>query len=90
MRYNVRIIPSALRALNKLDRNAKRRITAAIDALADDPRRSSLGPFCHSVPSCLRAYVPCDSATVVYTIDDRIVTIAIVAIGHRRDIYRQR
>lgn len=80
-------MPPAQRALNKLDRASKRRISAAIDGLADEPRPHGVVKM-QAREDTWRIRV--GDYRVVYSIEDRIVTVSVIAIGHRHDIYRQR
>ena len=86
MPYRVQIMPSALRALNSLDRTTKRHISAAIDTLAEEPRPHGAVKV-QAREEAWRLRV--GDYRVVYTIEDRQVTVSVIAIGHRRDIYRR-
>ena len=87
MTYRVEVAPAALRQLRKLDRAAQRRVQAAIELLATEPR-----------PSCAKKLVGgggewrvrTGDYRVVYEIHDNVLLILVVAIGHRRDIYERR
>ncbi len=86
MRYRVEILPSALRALQRLERPMKRRISVAIDELAAEPRPAGAV----KMQGALTAWrIRVGDYRVVYTIDDKIVTVCVVAIGHRREVYRR-
>ncbi len=83
--YEILIAPTAARALRRLDRPVRRRIAAAIDRLATDPR-----------PSGVRKLVGSDNLwrtrvgdyRIVYEIRDDKLVVTVVRVGHRRDIYR--
>ena len=87
MTYRVEFAPSAVRQLRKLDRIAQRRVQAAIELLAGEPR-----------PSGARKLVGGDGEwrvrtgdyRIIYEIHAGILLVLVVAVGHRRDIYRNR
>lgn len=86
MTYRVDIAPAAARQLRKLDPVARRRVQAVIELLAQDPR-----------PTGARKLVGGEGEwrarsgdyRVVYEIHDDRLLILVVAVGHRRDIYRR-
>ena len=74
-----------MRQLRKLDPTARRRIQAAIELLADQPRpsgarNSSVG----TEPGRTGDY------RIVDEIRDEVLLVLVVAVGHRRDIYQRR
>lgn len=85
MSYAVCIVPSALRNLGRLPRDAARRIRDLIDALSSSPRPHGAKQL-RGTDNVWRARV--GDYRVVYRIDDRAVTVLVVRIGHRRDVYR--
>ncbi|MBI3072800.1 MAG: type II toxin-antitoxin system RelE/ParE family toxin [Deltaproteobacteria bacterium] len=85
MAYIVSIASSALRALSRLPKDAARRIRELIDSLTASPRPHGAKPL-QGVTGVWRARV--GDYRVVYRIDDRAVTVLVVRIGHRRDVYR--
>jgi len=87
VRYAVQIAPSALRALKKLDRTTRRRVSHEIDRLADDPRPIGATKM-RGDEQAWRVRV--GDYRVIYTIEDAVVIVYVIAVGHRRDIYRRR
>lgn len=87
MSYPVQVAPAALRQLRKLDGAARRRVQAAIELLADEPR-----------PSGARKLVGGDGEwrvrtgdyRIVYEVNDGVLLVLVVAVGHRREIYQPR
>jgi len=85
--YRVEISPAALRQLRKLDPPARRRIQAAVELLAAEPR-----------PPGAKKLVGGDDAwrvrtgdfRIVYEIHDGVLLVLVLAVGHRRDIYQRR
>ncbi|WP_250281127.1 MULTISPECIES: type II toxin-antitoxin system RelE family toxin [unclassified Frankia] len=85
MRYTVTIAPAAFRRLRKLDPVARRRVQAVIDLLADDPRPPAARQL---VGGGGEWRVRTGDYRVVYDIQDKELIILVVAVGHRRDVYR--
>jgi mRNA interferase RelE/StbE len=87
MRYRIEVAPAVVRQLRKLDPAARRRIQAAIELLAEHPR-----------PQGARKLVGGDGGwrvrtgdyRIVYEIQDGVLLVLVVAVGHRRDIYQRR
>lgn len=87
MTYRIEVAPAALRQLRKLERVAQRRIQAAIELLADEPRPSGAKKL---VGGDGEWRVRTGDYRIVYETHDGVLLILVVAIGHRRDIYRRR
>ena len=83
--YRIEIARDALRALSKLEKPIRRRIEAAIDRLADDPRPAGVVAV-KSMPGHLRMRV--GDYRVIYEVQDHMLVVLIVECGHRREIYR--
>lgn len=85
MKYTILYRASVQREMRRLDSRIARRVDAAILALADNPRP----------PGCVKLSGPSDlwrirvgDYRVVYEIRDRQLTVLIVGVAHRREIYR--
>ncbi len=87
MTYRVDISPAALRQLRKLDPVARRRVQAAIELLSHEPRPSGATKL---VGGEGEWRVRTGDYRVVYEVHDQILVVLVVAVGHRRDIYRRR
>ena len=85
MTYIVQILPVATRAIRKLPPEAKRRIQAAIELLAEDPRP----PSAMKLTARPEWRVRTGDYRVLYRIEDRILTVVVVHAGHRRDVYER-
>lgn len=83
-RYRVEVRPAALRALRKLDSGVRPRVQGAIALLADDPRPPASRPL-RGRPG-YRARV--GDYRIIYTIQDDVLVIVVVTLGHRSDVYR--
>lgn len=85
MTYAVSILPVAVREIRKLPPEARRRVQAAIELLADDPRP----PAAKKLTARPEWRVRTGDYRVLYRIDDGVLTIVVVHAGHRRDIYNR-
>lgn len=86
MTYAIEVAPAAARQLRKLDAEARRRIQAAIELLAEDPRPASARQL---VGGDGEWRVRTGDYRVIYEVHDQVLVILVVAVGHRRDIYRR-
>ena len=83
--YAVEFLPSAARALPKLDRTVQRRIGRRIDRLASDPRAGAAK--LRGVDDVWRARV--GDYRILYVIEDERLVVVVVRVAHRREAYRQ-
>ncbi len=86
MTYRVEMAPAAVRQLRKLDPAARRRVQAAVELLAADPRPSGAKKL---VGGAGEWRVRTGDFRVVYEIHDQVLVVLVVALGHRREIYRR-
>ena len=86
-RYRIAVKPSAVKALAAVPNPARLRIARRIDALADDPR----GPGAVKLAGEDDLYrVRVGDYRIVYQIQDRVLLVLVLRVGHRRDVYRGR
>ena len=85
MQYEITYAHSALKSLRKLDGGVARRILTATGALAQDPRP----------PGCLQLKggsgemrIRVGDYRIIYEVTDSEVVVLVLAVGHRREIYR--
>jgi mRNA interferase RelE/StbE len=83
--YVVTLTPAAQRALRRLDRPVQRRLLAAMDDLADDPRPHGTKAL-QGGQGLLRARI--GDYRVVYEVHDDQMVVLVVTLGHRREVYR--
>jgi len=76
-----RSVAKDLRAFPKVD---VKRILQRIRSLADDPRP----PGCEKLSGQERYRVRQGVYRIVYAIDEDILVVLVVKVGHRRDVYR--
>ncbi len=81
-RYRIELRPAAVRALRKLDPPVARRLQAAIALLAEDPRPPASRPLRGRPAWRVRV----GDYRVIYTIEDDVLLIVVVTLGHRRDV----
>ena len=87
MSYRIDIAATAVRQLRRLDRTAQRRVQAAIELLADNPRPKGAKKL---VGGDGEWRVRTGDYRIVYEIFDNKLLVLVVAVGHRRDIYERR
>ena len=87
MTHRIELSPSAVRQLKKLDIAARRRIQAAIETLAGEPRPAGAKKL---VGGGGEWRVRTGDYRIVYEIHDGVLLVLVVAVGHRREIYRGR
>lgn len=81
--YRIELRPAAVRALKKLDPQASRRVQGAIALLAHDPRP----PAARKLRGRDALRVRVGDYRVIYTIQDDVLLVVVVTLGHRRDVY---
>ncbi len=87
MTYRVEVAPAAVRQLRKLAPDARRRVQAAIELLAGQPRPSGATKL---VGGDGVWRVRTGDYRVVYEIRDDVLLMLVIAVGHRREVYRGR
>jgi mRNA interferase RelE/StbE len=85
MPYVVEFAASALREFKHLERAVQRRIATHIDDLASNPFPSGANKLRGS-PDHYRIRV--GDYHVIYRVDGKRVSVFILKIGHRREVYR--
>lgn len=75
---------AALKQLNHLDRDLRARIMSKLDKLKTNPR--SFGAIKMSGVHSWRIRV--GDYRIIYEIHDNVLTVLVLKIGHRREIYR--
>ena len=84
--YRIRLKPAAERSFRRLSRDAQVRVARRIDALATDPfpqdavKLAGKGSF-HRVRA--------GDYRIVYTVARGELIVLVVAIGHRKEVYRR-
>ena len=84
-RYELRFKPSVAKDLRDIPSQDVRRVLARIETLRDDPR--PLGSEKLSAQERYRVHQ--GNYRILYAIRDAELTVEVVKVGHRRDVYRE-
>lgn len=86
MAYEIIIKPTAEKFFAKLPKDRQTKIIASIEQLTFEPRPIGV----KKLKSQLDLYrIRVGDYRIIYTINDNILTITIVKIGHRKDVYNK-
>lgn len=83
--YSVLIKQSAVKELQNVPLKNRRKLAARIRELAQEPRPHG----CQKLSSLERYRIRHGDYRAVYEIDDGRLTVLVIKIGHRRDVYRK-
>lgn len=85
--YRVRFAPRAERDLLSVPSTVLPRLTRKIDALASNPRPAG----CQKLAGDEDIYrVRVGDYRILYQIQGRVLLVLVLAVGHRREVYRRR
>ncbi len=84
MSYTVSILRRAQKELDDLPVQEAERVISAINALAEDPRP----PGCAKLKGRTGWRIRVGDYRMIYNIEDAALTITVINVGHRRNIYR--
>ena len=84
MSYSVKIKASAAKALDRIAKPERQRLIAAIDRLADEPAAGGVlkGEFAGLRRLRVGRY------RIIYEVIRQELTVLVVRVGHRREVYR--
>jgi mRNA interferase RelE/StbE len=85
IQYQIRILPAAEKSLSKLPKKMQLRIQGAITVLASNP----LPPVAKKLVGRDSYRLRVSDYRIVYSIHENILTVKIISIGHRREIYKR-
>ena len=85
MTYEIEVLPAAERGLRMVHPQMRARIRGAVLKLATDPRPPGARAL-KDRPGYLRVRV--GDYRIIYTIEDDVLRVIVVRVGHRRDVYR--
>ena len=83
--YTIEIAPAAERALKKLSVDIQKRIIKALLKLEEEPRPSGVKKL-SGEDDIYRILV--GDYRIIYQIQDSVLVVLVVKVGHRRDVYR--
>jgi mRNA interferase RelE/StbE len=81
--YEVRIVPSAEKEMNRLPTTVHVRLSKRALSLGDNPHPRGVRKLSGREEYRLRV----GDYRILYIIDDRNHTVTILAVGHRREVY---
>ncbi len=87
MPYSVRIAPAADRNIRKLDRPVQKRILEKLTNLENDPRPNGVEKLTGSGAPRYRIRV--GDYRIIYRVDDQVLTVLILKVGDRKEVYRK-
>lgn len=82
--YRVVFKQSVAKDLRSIPKTDIRRILGRIEGLANDPRPVGVEKLSGDEKYRIRQ----GNYRILYAIDDDVITVTIVKVGHRRDVYR--
>ena len=86
MTYEVVLAPAAARQLRRFDPQVRRRIQAAIELLATEPRPPAATRL---IGGAGEWRVRTGDFRIVYEIQDERLLVLVLSAGHRREIYQR-
>ena len=84
-RYNIQFKASVRKDLRKIPKKDVLRILGKIEALADNP----IPPQAEKLSGDEKYRIRQGNYRILYQIDDEILMIEVVKVGHRRDVYHR-
>lgn len=86
MPYSIRISPAANREIRKLDRPIQKRILKKLDNLEQEPRPNGVEKL--SGGNEVRYRVRVGDYRIIYRVDDDVLTVLVLKVGDRKEVYR--
>ena len=83
-KYRIEIKKSAVKELHAIPKKDLKKIVSVIASLSDDPRPEG----CIKLSDGEKYRVRQGNYRILYSIEDEILVIYIIKIGHRKDVYR--
>lgn len=83
MSHRIELRPAAVRALRRIQGRDRDRIRGAIALLAHDPRP----PGARALQGRPGLRVRVGDYRIVYTVDDGVLLVVVITVGHRREVY---
>lgn len=84
-RFRLVFKKSVAKDLRDIPKKDVARILQCFDALAEDPRAAG----CEKLSGQDRYRVRQGSHRIIYEIQDAVLVVVVVKVGHRRDVYRR-
>ena len=84
MLYRLLMTRQADKQFEKLPKKDQKRVQAAFEVLRDNPTAGKSLEGKYKGLRSLRVW----PYRILYTVDHRVITVTVVTIGHRKDVYR--
>lgn len=84
MSYLVQVRPAAVKSLRKIHPQDRNRVKGAIKLLAENP----FPPGAKNLKGRPGYRIRVGEYRIIYTVENNILLITVVQVGHRREIYR--
>ena len=84
-KYRIEIKKSAIKELNKIPEKDLKKVISRIKCLADDPRPRD----CVKMAGGERYRIRQGNYRILYLIEDDVLVVYVVKIGHRKNVYRE-
>ena len=85
-RYRIEIKRSAVKEIKKLSSPDLKKVLAKIESLAENPRP----PDSAKLTGDEKYRVRCGDYRILYLVQDDVLIVMVVKVGHRKDVYRER
>jgi mRNA interferase RelE/StbE len=86
IQYQIIILPAAEKSLANLPKKMQVRIQGAITTMASNP----VPPVAKKLVGRDNYRLRVSDYRIIYSVHENILTVKIVAVGHRRDVYRKK
>ena len=83
MSYRIELRPAAVKALRRIDPQDRPRVQGAIALLGENPRP----PGAKTLQGRDGLRVRIGNYRIIYTVDDGVLLVVVVTLGHRKDVY---
>jgi len=84
VKYRIEIKKSAAREIEHIARKDIKPVLEKISSLAENPRPHN----CKKLSGQEKYSIRCGDYRILYSIEDAILIILVVKVGHRKDVYR--
>jgi len=83
--YRIEFAPSAYRTFGKLDPQVRKRLEPRISSLAENP----YPPDSVRLTTTDELYrIRAGAYRIIYRVEDEVLVVLVLKLGHRRDVYR--
>jgi mRNA interferase RelE/StbE len=82
-RYRVEIKKSAIKEIECLPRKDMKSVLGRIDSLSENPRPHD----CKKLSGQEKYRIRCGSYRILYSVEDNVLIVFVVKVGHRKDVY---